>query len=795
MSLKFQAVMFGLFALGAAASAPASASDIDDCNGAGGANWSTISAACTRIIQGPPSGALQTAYNNRGNASFAKGEHGRAIADYSRAIELDPADATAYFNRGRSFGITGQASQALADFSKAIELDPKLAVAYNSRGLAFAAQGDHDRALADYNKAIGLTPRDPLALANRARSLMSKGQFTQAIADLSEVTKISPKEANGFMIRGSAYLITREHARALADFGEAIRLRPGSGLYSLRGMARAEAGDVPNARADFEAALKLPDENTHSGTAHSRARDELAKLGGTAGNTPRDAQSKTTLSGEPAKKQQSEAGASVVDKAALIDPPVHDCDRLAGSPWDKRLLGGVSFDELDSKHAIPICKAAVAAYPSSARLQANLGRALHKGRIFAEARLWAEKAANHGEPSGMMLLGLLHDDGSHEGPRDYHVARNFYEQAAAKGDAAAMHLLGILYDEGQSVARDEAVALEWYRLAASSGNFSAIDRLKNYDKPKIDTDLVFSWYKIAASRGSLAAIRELAEHTPPEYETAREYFESAATTGDRWAMFKLAEACFEGKGGTVDHLAALRWLNKSADLGHAQAMNTLGELYLAGVGVKADRILARSWFERAAAHGLPGRENGLRQAAAGTPRDPDDDEALRRGYSLAAKGGDVDAMVDLAELLREKNHGLSDIEALGWLRIAKEKGSVAANQNLARLLAVGSRGSTGVMPDQEMAATLIFEDIALRRYRYMFAEVEGYPLGVRKKLQELLAKAGHYNGVIDGAIGPHTEEALKRLCKCGHSGGHGGAMSDDDFEAMLRGLPSRRIVR
>jgi tetratricopeptide (TPR) repeat protein len=39
------------------------------------------------------------AYKNRGNAYNKKGEHGRAIADYTRAIELDPDFAAAYTAR------------------------------------------------------------------------------------------------------------------------------------------------------------------------------------------------------------------------------------------------------------------------------------------------------------------------------------------------------------------------------------------------------------------------------------------------------------------------------------------------------------------------------------------------------------------------------------------------------------------------------------------------------------------------------------------------------------------------
>lgn len=43
----------------------------------------------------------------------------------------------------------GDYDKAIADCSKAIELDPKLAEAYVYRGVVFCEKGDHDKAIAD----------------------------------------------------------------------------------------------------------------------------------------------------------------------------------------------------------------------------------------------------------------------------------------------------------------------------------------------------------------------------------------------------------------------------------------------------------------------------------------------------------------------------------------------------------------------------------------------------------------------------------------------------------------------
>ncbi len=80
--------------------------------------------------------SIRDAYYNRGAAKIEKGDLDGAIADYNRAIELNPKDARAYNNRGIAKRAKGDLDGAIADYNRAIELDPKLAIAYNNRGNA-----------------------------------------------------------------------------------------------------------------------------------------------------------------------------------------------------------------------------------------------------------------------------------------------------------------------------------------------------------------------------------------------------------------------------------------------------------------------------------------------------------------------------------------------------------------------------------------------------------------------------------------------------------------------------------
>ena len=114
--------------------------------------------ACDQAIGEFPRDA--EAHKNRGNAYLAKGDLDRAIADETKAIEIDPKHAASYNNRGNAYVAAGDLDRAIADYAKAIEIDPNDADAYNNRGVAQRAKGDLDRAIADFTKAIEVDPKD-----------------------------------------------------------------------------------------------------------------------------------------------------------------------------------------------------------------------------------------------------------------------------------------------------------------------------------------------------------------------------------------------------------------------------------------------------------------------------------------------------------------------------------------------------------------------------------------------------------------------------------------------------------
>jgi len=75
------------------------------------------------------------------------------IADFTKAIRLDPKDAKAYFYRGVAYREKGEPDKAIADFTEAIAINPTDAEAYFGRGMAYREKGEQAKAEADFARA------------------------------------------------------------------------------------------------------------------------------------------------------------------------------------------------------------------------------------------------------------------------------------------------------------------------------------------------------------------------------------------------------------------------------------------------------------------------------------------------------------------------------------------------------------------------------------------------------------------------------------------------------------------
>jgi tetratricopeptide (TPR) repeat protein len=176
-------------------------------------------------------------YVKRGITRFGKGDTNGALADFDRALELEPDLADAHLLRGKARRAKGNldgAIEDIEDYEKAIELDPRLTSnnrditqAFANRGFIRVNQLDLEGAIADFDKAIQVSPSDAESYIKRAEALLIKGNLADAITDFDKGIALNPRNSAASLAyagRGFTRLLQGDEAEARKDFDKSIKL-------------------------------------------------------------------------------------------------------------------------------------------------------------------------------------------------------------------------------------------------------------------------------------------------------------------------------------------------------------------------------------------------------------------------------------------------------------------------------------------------------------------------------------------------------------------------------------------
>lgn len=129
-----------------------------------------------------------------------------AIAEFTKAIEINPTFVDAYFNRATVYLVTHNVDAALRDLNKVIDIDPGLAPPYNARGFIYARLGQMDKAISNYTKAINLNPNFGTAYCNRAEVYYNKQEYLKSWEDVQQAASVgfecTQRFAKGLKQRG-----------------------------------------------------------------------------------------------------------------------------------------------------------------------------------------------------------------------------------------------------------------------------------------------------------------------------------------------------------------------------------------------------------------------------------------------------------------------------------------------------------------------------------------------------------------------------------------------------------------
>jgi len=132
--------------------------------------------------------------HKKAHEALKRGEVDKAIVLYTEALNLAPDDCDILSDRATAFLHKKDKLRAMADFNKAVKLDPNYSFRYAARAFAKQNFGDLDGAVEDYKKAVDLDPDDAVAQNNLGLLLEQQGYKKEADERFKRADKLSKME-------------------------------------------------------------------------------------------------------------------------------------------------------------------------------------------------------------------------------------------------------------------------------------------------------------------------------------------------------------------------------------------------------------------------------------------------------------------------------------------------------------------------------------------------------------------------------------------------------------------------
>ena len=135
------------------------------------------------------------AYVTRGHAFMNAGQDDRAIADETKAIALAPKNLEAHWLRAYAWRYHKNAPEkALADYSAALLIDPADGAARDSRADTYEAMGRWADAQADYAAWIRNNPDSSFGYWARGQASLMQGHAAEGAIDLAKAVSLKPSD-------------------------------------------------------------------------------------------------------------------------------------------------------------------------------------------------------------------------------------------------------------------------------------------------------------------------------------------------------------------------------------------------------------------------------------------------------------------------------------------------------------------------------------------------------------------------------------------------------------------------
>ena len=165
--------------------------------------------------------------NNLGASLLQQGKLEEAIAEFRKAVELDPKYTAAHLHLGYAYDRKGQVDEAIAQYRRVIELEPGSVIAHTNLGVLYDRKGLYDEAIGEFEHALRIDPANATARTNLENAKRSKGivhEREERFAQAKKGVEADPKNPRAAYNLGRLYASYDKKDQALQWLAKALKL-------------------------------------------------------------------------------------------------------------------------------------------------------------------------------------------------------------------------------------------------------------------------------------------------------------------------------------------------------------------------------------------------------------------------------------------------------------------------------------------------------------------------------------------------------------------------------------------
>jgi tetratricopeptide (TPR) repeat protein len=183
-----------------------------------------------------------------------KGDNTAALAEWKKALEIDPSDARANNGIAIALSVSGDADDAITYLRKATQISPNFFEAYYNLGLELAKRNRVNEAIDAWLNTVRIRPNFAAGHENLGYAFYLQGRFADSLRHLRLALEADPDRVSDLNLAASllatcpdASIRNGADAVALADHAQTLTHAQDAAILDTLSAAYAETGRFPQA--------------------------------------------------------------------------------------------------------------------------------------------------------------------------------------------------------------------------------------------------------------------------------------------------------------------------------------------------------------------------------------------------------------------------------------------------------------------------------------------------------------------------------------------------------------------